>query len=294
MAHRQVKPVRTLYLCYFGLREPLVQTQVLPYLRQLVTAGVDVNLLTFEPRMHRTWTERELVDERTRLAGEGIRWFCLPYHKWPSLPATLYDILAGAFVAARLVRRHRIEVLHARSHMPLAMALPIKRWTGCRLVFDLRGLMANEYADAGSWKEKSLVFRAVKGLERAGIRSADQIVVLTWRMREWLVAERLTGAEKVEVIPCCVDFSRFCNGNKKKIIAPPTPERFEVVYAGSVAGLSLLEEMGRFFLELRSRQPSAFLRILTTSSRSDTTARLQHVGLDSNDFRIGAARPAEV
>ena len=38
---------RTLYLCYFGLREPLVQTQVLPYLRELVAGGVRVSLLTF-------------------------------------------------------------------------------------------------------------------------------------------------------------------------------------------------------------------------------------------------------
>ncbi|HEX7175235.1 MAG TPA: hypothetical protein VF240_08130, partial [Pyrinomonadaceae bacterium] len=39
-----LKSVSTLYLCYFGLREPLVQTQVLPYLRQLVAAGAVVHL----------------------------------------------------------------------------------------------------------------------------------------------------------------------------------------------------------------------------------------------------------
>ena len=35
-----MKPLRTLYVCYFGLREPLVQTQVLPYLRELAASGV--------------------------------------------------------------------------------------------------------------------------------------------------------------------------------------------------------------------------------------------------------------
>ena len=38
-----------LYICYFGLREPLVQTQVLPYLRELARGGVRMSLLTFEP-----------------------------------------------------------------------------------------------------------------------------------------------------------------------------------------------------------------------------------------------------
>ena len=45
----------TLYLCYFGLREPLVQTQVLPYLRQLAAGGIKVHLLTFEPRLKTEW-----------------------------------------------------------------------------------------------------------------------------------------------------------------------------------------------------------------------------------------------
>src|SRR5207244_9415962 len=48
---QRVKPaeIRTLSVCSFGLREPLVQTQVLPYLRELSRAGAKVWLLTFEP-----------------------------------------------------------------------------------------------------------------------------------------------------------------------------------------------------------------------------------------------------
>src|SRR2546423_6809352 len=100
---------RTLYLCYFGLREPLVQTQVLPYLRQLSTAGLKVYLLTFEPRLRESWSSEELRKQQEQLATDGIIWFCLPYHKDPSVPATLYDIVAGALYAAKLVRRHQIE-----------------------------------------------------------------------------------------------------------------------------------------------------------------------------------------
>ena len=36
--------VRGLYLCYFGIGQPLVQTQVLPYLRQLGSRGVDATI----------------------------------------------------------------------------------------------------------------------------------------------------------------------------------------------------------------------------------------------------------
>ncbi|MCV4656205.1 hypothetical protein OFM13_33230, partial [Escherichia coli] len=77
----------TLYICYFGVREPLVQTQVLPYLREIKKGGFEVSLLNFEPR--RTPADRaEFGQIRNRLAAEGIRWHWLGYHKRPSALAT--------------------------------------------------------------------------------------------------------------------------------------------------------------------------------------------------------------
>lgn len=287
-------PARTLYICYFGLREPLVQTQVLPYLRELVRGGIEVYLLTFEPRLSEKWKPDDLAAARLRLSDEGIRWFALPYHKRPSVPATAYDIAQGARFAARLARKHGIGVLHARAHIPVAMALLAQRLTACRIVFDIRGLMAEEYADASVWTEDSAPFRAVKRLERVGIQRADQLVVLTKRMRDWLVEHELKSAGQIEVIPCCVDFSRFDEGAAIEAREARGRSGFEVVYAGSVTGLYLLEEMGRFFLKIRERRAGATLRILTQSSGEEAAERLKRVGLRVEDFRIGAVSPDEV
>jgi len=281
--------ISTLYLCYFGLREPLVQTQVLPYLRRLAASDVDVSLLTFEPELKRRWTAPELEEERSKLAREGIRWHRLTYHKRPSLLATAFDILAGALFAVRLARRERIQVLHARSHVPMAMALAARALTRCRTVFDVRGLLAEEYEDAGLWRAGSLPFRAVKKLERVGLRRADRVVVLTQRMREWLAERGLAEASKVEVIPCCVDFSRYDGAESVE-----KSERFEVVYAGSVTGLYLLEEMGRFFLAVRALSPGAYFRVLTTSDAAGAAARLRGAGLSEEDFGVEAVRAEEV
>jgi glycosyltransferase involved in cell wall biosynthesis len=288
--------LRTLYICYFGLREPLVQTQVLPYLRELRGAGVGVRLLTFEPDMRRRWPARELEAERARLMAEGVEWFCLPYHSRPSVPATAYDVLRGAWFAGRMARRARLDALHARAHVPAAMAMLARALFGARVrfVFDIRGLMAEEYADAGVWSEKSLPYRAVKRLERAAVRSADGVVVLTRRMRDWLVAERLAAPEKITVIPCCVDFSRYAATDEGGAARPGGGERFEVVYAGSVTGLYMLEEMGRFFAELRAQEPRAFLRILTTSSRERAAEVLRRAGVGEEDFWVGGVPAAEV
>lgn len=284
--------IRTLYICYFGLREPLVQTQVLPYLRQLALAGIKVHVLTFEPRFTEKWSEDELVNQRTQLQAEGIKWFCLPYHKSPSLPATVFDILAGARFAVQLARREGLDVLHARAHVPMAMALLVRRFAGVKLIFDIRGLMAEEYADAGIWREQSLPFRLVKRLERAGIRRADQIVVLTERFRDWLIGNNLKQAEQIRVIPCCVDFDRFATALDAEA-GVPSP-RFEVIYAGSLIGLYLVEEMGRFFKAVKAERPDAFLRILSVSPPNEGAKALKRAGLSEGDFEITAVTPDEV
>ncbi|HYN85825.1 MAG TPA: glycosyltransferase [Pyrinomonadaceae bacterium] len=289
----------TLYLCYFGLREPLVQTQVLPYLRELAAGGARVTLLTFEPSLEQSWTAEALREASERLAREGVRWERLAYHKRPSVPATLYDIAAGALFAAREAQGGRAEVLHARAHVPMAMAMAARKLArGVRVVFDIRGLMADEYADAGVWREGSLPFRLVKALERAGARRADQIVVLTRRMRDYLVAERLAPADKIEVIPCCVDFSRYDGDAASRETGAAGGDahgrRFEVVYAGSAVGLYLVEEMGRFFAEVRAREPRAFFRVLTKSPAGEVAAKLRGVGLAAEDFWVGPARADEV
>jgi glycosyltransferase involved in cell wall biosynthesis len=200
----------TLYICYFGLREPLVQTQVLPYLRELAAGGVRVFLLTFEPQPVSEWPREELDAERTRLAGQGVEWRALTYHKRPSLPATAYDIAAGALYAARLVRREKIDVVHGRSHVAAAMAASVKRLTGRPFIFDIRGFLPEEYVDAGVWPAGGRLYRVAKRVERRLLAAADGFVVLTERARDILFPDAgAPGARPVEVIPCCVDLERF-------------------------------------------------------------------------------------
>ncbi|MDT7780434.1 MAG: hypothetical protein QOC99_2946 [Acidobacteriota bacterium] len=317
--------VSTLYLCYFGLREPLVQTQVLPYLRELVEGGVAVSLLTFEPRLKESWTHAELEAERARLAGEGIGWHWRAYHKRPSLPATLYDVAVGAFLAAHLLRRGEVDVLHARGHVPALMAALAKRRGGGRLLFDIRGFMPEEYTDAGVWPEGGYLYRGVKSVERFLFRSADAFVVLTEKAREILFpigadtdmaglvikdAEGRVNANSagrpitdsagrpVEVIPCCVDFRRFRAADE----TPRDELRRElnltgrrvVVYVGSFGGWYMTEETVRFMALAHRQDPKSFSLVLTQTAPEPIVARLRELGVAEDSFFVGKVPPTEV
>src|SRR5688500_635228 len=82
----------SLYVCYQSILEPLTRTQVVAYLEGLTKAGCRIVLLTFEPRRLTADEER---DCRRVLEDKEISWHWLRYHKRPSLPATLWDVLCG-------------------------------------------------------------------------------------------------------------------------------------------------------------------------------------------------------
>ena len=286
----------SLYICYFGLREPLVQTQVLPYLRELVAGGVRMSLLTFEPDLKERWNDDAVAHWKQRLAEEGIDWSLLEYHRRPALPAKLYDIAAGAWRAARIARQRQITIFHGRSHVGAAIATLAKRLVGGLVIFDFRGFLADEYIESGHWPATGYLSRLAKWAERRLCRSADAMVVLTERAREIL---RDTGKRRrpIEVIPCCVDLARFgaaAEHRERTRDELGIRERLVCVFAGSIGGAYLWPETARFLQLARAADPRVYALVLSPSPSADVSAELQRAGLTPDDFRVLSAEPDAV
>lgn len=295
----------TLYICYFGLREPLVQTQVLPYLRELgKIEGLAATLLTFEPDMRERWSAAEVDKEKNKLAAEGIRWRMLPYHKRPSALATAYDIFRGAWFVFKMLRREKVDILHCRVHVPALMGALGRKLSRQKpkLLFDIRGFMPEEYTDAGIWPEGGWLFRVAKRVEKWLIGESDGFVVLTEKARDILFPEsRETGADKlgrpVEVIQCCVDMSRFGavddarRAEARKQLG--VTDRFVVVYVGSFGGWYLTDSMLQFFAAAREKDPRTFVMILTQRGEG-IAEQLKALGFGAGDYFIGKVPPEDI
>src|SRR5688572_4233102 len=183
---------RVLFISYNGMLDPLGQSQVLPYLRELSKKGVRFTLLSFERRgAFENDGPARCVELASELANQNIEWHWLRYHQTPSIPATAYDVLRGTLYAKQLVRKNRIEMVHARSHIAATIALALKKQLGVKFIFDIRGLMAEEYVDANHWKENSLPFRISKTMERRALAGADGIVTLTEKI--WPIIKNWDG-----------------------------------------------------------------------------------------------------
>ncbi len=301
-----MKP-KSLYICYFGLREPLVQTQVLPYLREVQKGGVDVSILTFEPNPRERWTPAAIADQKEALAAEGIEWNHLTYHKRPSAPATVFDIVNGAFFIWRKLRREKIDILHARVHVPAVMAAVARKFVfrkrRPKLLFDVRGFFPEEYVDAGVWPANGSIYRVVKRVERWILRESDGFVVLTAKARDILFPESsLDGADKlgrpVALIPCCVDLKRFNAAGESSRVSVREElgigNRPVVTYVGSFGGWYLTDPMADFFGAAKRRFPDLYILILTQSDPAAIETLLHARKIPDADFHITKVQPQEV
>src|SRR5688572_14327473 len=291
---------RVLYISYNGMLDPLGQSQVIPYLKELSKAGVRFTLLSFE--RERAYTEKGVAECRElhrELAEHQIEWHWLRYHKRPSLPATMFDVAQGIRLGRRLVKQNNIELVHARSHIAARIALALKRRFGLKFIFDVRGLMADEYVDAGHWKKDSIYYSITKASERKALSAADGVVTLTdaiWPFIE--KSDGLRGRQVVhEVVPCCADLNLFTfNPEDRDRLRKElgVEDRFVIVYSGSIDGWYLTEEMADFFVTLRQSEPRAHLLWLTTGSHARIRELMHARGMTTQDYTVHTASTPEV
>lgn len=285
--------LRALYVCYLSIDDPLVHTQVVAYLEGLATRGHVIHLLTFD---------RSLPPERQReteqdLQQRGIAWHSLRYHKRPSLLATMWDVTRGAAQVVRLVRHHRLEAIHARSHVPAAMALIALTWLNRSLIFDVRGLMADEYADAGRWRKDGLAYRLTERVQRKALARAEGVVMLTHAVDPYL-HPRKADDDLVFVIPCCADLEKiesWMDGNGSQIRAMiGAGDRLIMVYVGKFTGWYMERQMADFFVAARKVFPELFFLILTQADPAPMLAELDRNSIAADDYSVMKVDPDEI
>jgi glycosyltransferase involved in cell wall biosynthesis len=206
------------------------------------------------------------------------------------------DVFVGAAFARRLGRRGRLDVLHARSHVPAAMVLlagPTWRQPPA-LVFDVRGLMAEEYEDAGRWARGSAPWRLTKAVEGVAVRRAAAGVVLTERIRRQLFGDR----DDVLVIPCCADLDRIeaAAGHREAMrrelgIAHDAPV---IAYVGKFTGWYMAREMAQFVARARALAPDLHFLVLTQSDREEIDRELRALGVPESARTLTSAPPERV
>ena len=270
-----------LYITYDGLLEPLGQSQIIPYLNKL-SGENNIHIISFEKPKDLIILDR-ISSFRTELEKVGISWTPMRYHKIPSVLATLYDVLRGQFVAIRIAKQTKTEIIHVRSYIPALIALIVKKLTGARLLFDIRGFCADERVDGGIWERNGIIYRSVKLIERYLFRSADHVVTLTEasvsKIKNFGYWEN--KSPRITVIPTCVDIEQFTPPQK---FPPSTP--FTFGYVGSFGTWYMLEETIALFSAILEICPEARMIIVNQNEHESLRSSIAKAGIPADRIEI--------
>ena len=92
-------------------------------------------------------------------------------------------------------------------------ALPTKKFTGSKLLFDMRGFWADERVDGGLWPKGGDLYRLARSRSGFLLESADHIVTLTRAFESRGQGGESPGLRRriasLSVIPTCADLSLF-------------------------------------------------------------------------------------
>ncbi|MEP7373395.1 MAG: glycosyltransferase [Chitinophagaceae bacterium] len=288
---------RILYVSYDGMTDPLGQSQVLPYLVKLSEHGYQFTLLSFEKKT-RYQKDGKIIQDICTAAG--ITWQPLFFTKNPPILSKIYDRWQMKRKVKQLHRELSFDMIHCRSYIAAEMGLSLKKATGVKFLFDMRGFWADEKVDAGQWNQQSFFFRKVyrhyKEKEKDFLLQADAIISLTQAAKDELFRQDAYKQLVIDVIPCCADLEHFNYNNisteeKVKLRQQlKIPENKKVItYLGSVGGWYMTMEMFGFVGCLLRQYPEFVMLVLTKDEPGWVKSEAMQQGIPEDKLVITTA-----
>jgi glycosyltransferase involved in cell wall biosynthesis len=284
---------RVLYISYDGMTDPLGQSQVINYLLGLSKLGYQFDILSFEKADKYIMLQSEI---NVLLQQNNIGWYPQVFHTSPPIISKIYDKLNLFYAAKKLHKKNKYDLIHCRSYAAAEAGLKLKRTTGVKFLFDMRGFWADEKADGGAWDKKkwfwNKVYNFYKKKEKEFILETDYIVSLTHAAKKEIESWSYYNKQiPIKVIPCCANSDLFAETSAdKKLNARKSlginKDKFVLSYLGSLGAWYMIDEMLAFFSELKKQQPNAFFLIITNSDHQIITSRLNKYDISIEDVKI--------
>lgn len=291
---------RVLYISYDGMTDPLGQSQVIPYLKGLSHIGYRLTIVSAEKKESFS-RQGEAIKEI--LTASNIKWQPVHYsNRFPGISAyTTYQRLRKK--ALQLEQEQHFDIVHCRSYIPALIGGELKKNSGLKFIFDMRGFWADERVEGGIWNLKHPLYRKAfqffKKKERTFLQESDAIVSLTAAAKDEILSwkELKIDPGKMNVIPCCADLDFFSEKNidlkEQQQLRDQLGIRandFVLCYSGSTGTWYLLKEMLQFFRHLLDKKSNSKFLFITPDEKEKIIAVAAATGIKKESIIVVAAK----
>lgn len=279
-----MKKTNVLYISIIGMSEPLGKSQVLEYLQDL-SMEYNMSLYTFEKSLD----SDTLLEIQKTMDQYGIDWSYQFYSNKYGVFTTVQQIISSVLTLKKLVKNKKIKIIHARSMIPVLIALVLKTMHKVKVLFDIRGFQIDEKAEIGRIKHTSFLYKTLKFLESYAYRKSDSVVTLTHASKKMI--DEITEPEKVTVIPTCA------NRNVFKVISEKEKEEFKkslgylitdkiIIHAGTVSNWYDFDSELLLMQNLMQKDKRIHFLILNKGEHEFIAQKLNEYDLDASRVKV--------
>jgi GT2 family glycosyltransferase/glycosyltransferase involved in cell wall biosynthesis len=189
------------------------------------------------------------------------------YRKTSPGPALSKLVLLDPLLAAevsRVVRDHRIDIIHAHHFEGLAVSWPAARRHGVPLIYDAHTTLSSELHYYRLGLPDGAKRLAGSTVDRFAPRLADHVVAVSEEIRAALIGKSRVPVERISVIPNGVEAEHFDMPEGWV----PVQDRNLIVYAGNLAPYQGIDLLIRSFRRILDMRPTTRL-VLATEDRFD-------------------------
>ena len=119
-----MKPKHILFVSYDGMTDPLGQSQVLPYIREITKANYEYTLISFEK------SDRYIKfnDAISKICLESnINWQPIRYADKIPIVSTIWNVFRLQRKVFKLHNKKPVDLFHSRSHIPSLIAQKLQK-----------------------------------------------------------------------------------------------------------------------------------------------------------------------
>jgi glycosyltransferase involved in cell wall biosynthesis len=189
----------------------------------------------------------------------------------------------AAQLAESLVIRWKPDAIYVRDRAAFRPALKLARRVSAKVVYDARGLVAEEsLLKRGKW---NLLAYYHQYRELEACRTADRLLCVSERLRTYL--DKQTGRKDILVVPCCVNEHQFtyCPDARHRIRQQLgwSDETPVVAYCGGLNVWQRIEDVLRLMVEMKSLESRLKCILLVPDPRKMSETANQ-MGLVNSEF----------
>jgi glycosyltransferase involved in cell wall biosynthesis len=271
-----------LILTHWSFKDALIQTYTLPYveqIRKVLPVNYSITIVTSE--QERLALNQPAVDAINReWRQKNMRLLAFPYKRFglKKLVASVSELVH----LLQLVKREKIEVIHAFCTPAGSIGYLLSKLTGARLVVDSYEPHAEAMVENNTWKSNSAAYRLLHQLERWQTKRAVSLIATSHGMKQYAKKQFGVDVRCFHVKPACVDLEKFSPREKNAKLLQELGLEGKVicVYAGKLGGIYLREEVFDFIKCCYDFWGDAFRFVmLTNATKEEIDTEIARVGL---------------